>query len=103
MPENPIELCNYGNRGEAFVPYKEHLKPPMAELDGSSVSNSQNKNNCRGSFDSCFLTDQVKLPSKLQNPISQHQQSLRKQRRSWSPELHRRFIDALQKLGGFQG
>ncbi|KAL6546078.1 hypothetical protein OROGR_009952 [Orobanche gracilis] len=29
-----------------------------------------------------------------------HNQSARKQRRCWSPELHRRFIDALQHLGG---
>lgn len=29
-------------------------------------------------------------------------QTARKQRRCWSPELHRRFVDALQKLGGCQ-
>lgn len=33
----------------------------------------------------------------------QQQQTSRKQRRCWSPELHRRFVDALQKLGGSQG
>ncbi|XAR59479.1 hypothetical protein NMG60_11015327 [Bertholletia excelsa] len=30
------------------------------------------------------------------------QQTGRKQRRCWSPELHRRFVDALQQLGGSQ-
>lgn len=30
-------------------------------------------------------------------------QTARKRRRCWSPELHRRFIDALEKLGGPQG
>ncbi|TKY59127.1 Transcription factor BOA [Spatholobus suberectus] len=30
------------------------------------------------------------------------QQTARKQRRCWSPELHRRFVNALQKLGGSQ-
>ncbi|KAK4752126.1 hypothetical protein SAY87_020924 [Trapa incisa] len=30
------------------------------------------------------------------------QQSARKQRRCWSPELHRRFVNALQQLGGSQ-
>nr|XP_043618737.1 transcription factor HHO5-like isoform X2 [Erigeron canadensis] len=30
------------------------------------------------------------------------QQTSRKQRRSWSTELHRRFVDALQRLGGSQ-
>lgn len=27
----------------------------------------------------------------------------RKQRRNWSPELHRRFLNALQQLGGSHG
>ena len=27
----------------------------------------------------------------------------RKARRCWSPELHRRFLDALQQLGGSHG
>ncbi|KAL0454211.1 UNVERIFIED_CONTAM: Transcription factor HHO6 [Sesamum latifolium] len=31
-----------------------------------------------------------------------HQQTARKQRRCWSPELHRRFVNALQHLGGAQ-
>ncbi|CAA2976890.1 transcription factor HRS1-like [Olea europaea subsp. europaea] len=34
---------------------------------------------------------------------SKQQQTERKQRRCWSPELHRRFVDALQQLGGPQG
>lgn len=31
-----------------------------------------------------------------------HQQTSRKQRRCWSTELHRRFVNALQQLGGSQ-
>lgn len=31
------------------------------------------------------------------------QQPAKKQRRCWSPELHRRFLNALQQLGGAQG
>lgn len=30
-------------------------------------------------------------------------QSQRKQRRNWSPELHRRFLNALKQLGGSHG
>ena len=30
-------------------------------------------------------------------------QQQRKARRCWSPELHRRFVAALQRLGGAQG
>ncbi|XP_039065750.1 transcription factor HHO6-like isoform X2 [Hibiscus syriacus] len=33
---------------------------------------------------------------------NQQQQTGRKQRRCWSPELHRRFVNALQQLGGSQ-
>ncbi|KAL6495113.1 hypothetical protein OROGR_030795 [Orobanche gracilis] len=36
----------------------------------------------------------------LSNLKTGHHQSARKQRRCWSPELHRRFIDALPHLGG---
>ncbi|XP_030523365.1 transcription factor HHO2 [Rhodamnia argentea] len=31
-----------------------------------------------------------------------NQQTAKKRRRSWSPELHRRFVNALQQLGGAQ-
>lgn len=40
---------------------------------------------------------------KGQTKLSQQEQTLRKQRRCWSPELHRRFVDALHRLGGSQG
>lgn len=39
---------------------------------------------------------------KGQAKLSQQQQTIRKQRRCWSPELHRRFVDALHRLGGSQ-
>ncbi|PSS29368.1 Myb family transcription factor EFM like [Actinidia chinensis var. chinensis] len=35
-------------------------------------------------------------------PQTPQQQNARKQRRCWSPELHRRFVNALQQLGGSQ-
>lgn len=125
MPENPVEVCNYrnGNSGGAFVPFKGKsgsgllrlgmkedkevsqvpslsLMPPMSELGGSLNSNSKRNHSCRGGPGSSFLADQVKMPSKSQPQTQQQQQAFRKQRRCWSPELHRRFIDALQQLGG---
>lgn len=43
------------------------------------------------------------VQSNIRSAVSQQQQQTsRKQRRCWSPELHRRFVDALQKLGGCQ-
>ena len=38
-----------------------------------------------------------------QRLLRQRQQQQRKARRCWSPELHRRFVAALQRLGGAQG
>lgn len=48
------------------------------------------------------VTDQLKL--RYPSPLDQLPaiQSQRKQRRCWSPELHRRFIEALDRLGGPQ-
>ncbi|XP_021731712.1 transcription factor HHO6-like [Chenopodium quinoa] len=40
-------------------------------------------------------------PASIGRP-SHQQPSARKQRRCWSPELHRRFVDALTQLGGPQ-
>ncbi|GKA55561.1 homeodomain-like protein [Tanacetum coccineum] len=35
-------------------------------------------------------------------PLSSQQQTSRKRRRCWSTELHRRFVNALEELGGSQ-
>ncbi|PPR98763.1 hypothetical protein GOBAR_AA21916 [Gossypium barbadense] len=43
----------------------------------------------------------IKFQTESQDQQKQ-QQSSRKQRRCWSPELHRLFVDALQQLGGSQ-
>jgi len=40
---------------------------------------------------------------RLNLPGSHLQSAIRKQRRCWSPELHRRFVEALTQLGGPQG
>lgn len=59
-------------------------------------------------------TEEIFLNSKSSSSISgssnsqsslkaDSQQSGRKHRRCWSPELHRRFVNALQQLGGAQG
>ena len=65
------------------------LVTPVPEL--SSCNLMPVSNNC---------SNQTKIQSKSQQ---QQQQAYRKQRRCWSPELHRRFVDALQQLGGCQG
>lgn len=66
------------------------LMPPASEL-----KHNNSKSGSRNSSGSSFLAGQPQPPHLQQNP--------RKQRRCWSPELHRRFVDALQQLGGAQG
>ncbi|XWS45309.1 hypothetical protein CRYUN_Cryun15aG0125600 [Craigia yunnanensis] len=60
---------------------------------------------CRIGSGSSLYEDQnqIKFQTKSQHQHQQQQQqNSRKQRRCWTPELHRRFIEALQQLGGSQ-
>ncbi|OIV93460.1 hypothetical protein TanjilG_21021 [Lupinus angustifolius] len=69
------------------------LLTPMFEM------NHENSNSgCGGSSDSSFVTSLVEIKGRQPQP----QQNPRKQRRCWSKELHRSFVDALQQLGGTQ-
>lgn len=126
VPENSIEPSNNRAMGRTFVPFKEQyesgftgtclkddkevthvpslslMTPLMSEaLDASTNTNIKSNNNCRGGSGS-GLAGQLKLQNKPQQQ-SQQQQPFRKQRRCWSPELHRRFVESLQQLGGTQG
>lgn len=49
------------------------------------------------------LVDELKVHKKIQRRCWSPQQVCRKPRRCWSKELHRRFVDALQQLGGSEG
>ena len=90
------------NGGGAFLPFsKEKTLPELAlstevkrvspanehtndhDCNGESMINGSNNNN--------------------NNNSSTTSQSNRKARRCWSPDLHRRFVQALQMLGGSQG
>ncbi|KAJ9177213.1 hypothetical protein P3X46_012452 [Hevea brasiliensis] len=107
--ENPIQLCNYRSKGGAFMPFKSlsvfegtgrkeekevvsqgtglSILTPVSELGSGNLMSKSNGN----------------IQMKIQNkPQPQQQPSYKKQRRCWSPELHRRFVDALQQLGGSQ-
>ncbi|KAI4327488.1 hypothetical protein L6164_019941 [Bauhinia variegata] len=104
VPENPIQSQNQKSRGEAFIPFKgnscfqkELMKedkevsqvPSLCLMTPPSELHSNSKLGSKGSNASSLLTQSL-------------QQTARKQRRCWSPELHRRFVDALQQLGGAQ-
>ncbi|KAK6924091.1 SANT/Myb domain [Dillenia turbinata] len=108
---------NSSTMGGAFMPFnrecglevKEQKRVQLQPLGGLSLvpcvtselktSNLGSKGG--GNFQSVcgssyLFSENVKV---LNKP---YQQTCRKQRRCWSPELHRRFINALQQLGGCQ-
>ncbi|ESQ30531.1 hypothetical protein EUTSA_v10011605mg [Eutrema salsugineum] len=63
---------------------------------GLGLTTSTMVNERRKEMASCGFTSS----STPQPPSFLQKQALRKQRRCWTPELHRRFVDALQHLGG---
>ncbi|KAK7307602.1 hypothetical protein VNO77_40810 [Canavalia gladiata] len=108
---NPIKPREQKNSREgALVAFNGNSCVPIAEASqipsfclmtpASELSHSNSKSGCGGSSSGSSLL-RVEVQSQPQPP--QHlQQNPRKQRRCWSPELHRRFVDALQQLGGAQ-
>lgn len=102
-----LQSWSVENRGGAFVPFKKRC--PKAEddddydddndlaVDGLSLSPPVAR--ARYGFHSSFsaISQQQR-----QEPLGHQQQQPKKQRRSWSPDLHRRFVSALEQLGGAQ-
>ncbi|XP_022148673.1 transcription factor HHO6-like [Momordica charantia] len=87
FPIHGLSLCTPG------------IKNPTEESASSGGSRSSGTR----AVSSSTLTASANLRTGLQQHQHQHQhQSSRKQRRCWSPELHRRFVSALQQLGGSQ-
>lgn len=83
------------NRG-AFLHFKGNSAFAVASKEEKEVSadlslSTESKPNCGAQSSSPVQSG------------TQSQQPQRKARRCWSPELHRRFVNALQQLGGAQG
>ncbi|KAG8477051.1 hypothetical protein CXB51_030243 [Gossypium anomalum] len=106
MSENPIKVCNNKSRGGAFVPFKDISGIPLMNPSFELVSCNgilRNNGGCTIGSGSSLTAEktQIKFQTESQDQQKQQQNS-RKQRRCWSPELHRLFVDALQQLGGSQ-
>lgn len=82
FPIHGLSLCTPG------------IKNPMEESASTGSRSSATR-----AVSSSTLTASVNLRTGMQQ---QKQQCSRKQRRCWSKELHRRFVSALQQLGGSQ-
>jgi len=86
---------------------EEKLPVPSLSLSTPGIKSLKEESNSTGSRSSCSRSvSTISGPnsdSNLRNGPQSQQQTARKQRRCWSPELHRRFVNALQQLGGSQG
>ncbi|KAI3843704.1 hypothetical protein MKW98_013640 [Papaver atlanticum] len=85
------------------VPIVSIMNPGIINKVHNGVSNamfwSSKNNNNSGAIFSASSSGTNNVQSNLQRQQHPFQ---RKQRRCWSPELHRRFVSALQQLGGSQ-
>ncbi|KAE8008969.1 hypothetical protein FH972_005427 [Carpinus fangiana] len=118
--EDPFSSCRNRSEGRGFMPFKSCSAFPVASkeekeelsVDGLSlltpgIKNLREESGANGSRIGSSKVVSSSAPNAnirngAQQSQQQQQQSSRKQRRCWSPELHRRFVSALQQLGGSQ-
>lgn len=95
-------MCNFGNRGGAFVPFKKSSGGETKEDNGLVSVQDLTLASPVIEMESYDLSMKGKCGNgRVQQ--QQQQEAPRKQRRCWSPELHKKFVDALHQLGGAQG
>lgn len=96
-------MLHKGNGGEVFMGFTENLLKEVSQAKSFSLVSEVSHGNSKsggGSSGSSLLRVEIQNQPQPPQPL---QQSSRKQRRCWSSELHRRFVDALQQLGGAHG
>ncbi|KAF7006880.1 hypothetical protein CFC21_021878 [Triticum aestivum] len=107
LPCRPVAL-NATRTGGAFHPFEKE-KQPEAELPASSTTAPASSALVGDSGDKA--TSDTEVHDKDSKDITEkdtdkdkdkegQSQPNRKPRRCWAPELHRRFLEALQQLGG---
>ncbi|XP_020198678.1 transcription factor NIGT1 [Aegilops tauschii subsp. strangulata] len=105
LPCRPVAL-NATRTGGAFHPFEKE-KQPEPELPASSTTAPASSALVGDSGDKA--TSDTEVHDKDSKDVTEkdtdkdkegHSQPNRKPRRCWAPELHRRFLQALQQLGG---
>ncbi|KAL3814194.1 hypothetical protein ACJIZ3_015462 [Penstemon smallii] len=96
--DNLLQSGKNRTEGRNFVSFNELpglslCTPEIKNLRDEINSSSKSSSSRSGSFSAT---------NDLSNFKANEQQTARKQRRCWSPELHRRFVNALMQLGGSQ-
>ncbi|KAG6481768.1 transcription factor NIGT1-like [Zingiber officinale] len=92
-PVKPIAV-NLKKMGGAFKPFEreKHAAPPPVASTAAAASSTTSASGSRG----CGENGSTRGDKEKER----QSQTNRKTRRCWSPELHHRFVDALQLLGG---
>ncbi|KAK2372718.1 hypothetical protein P8452_45965 [Trifolium repens] len=87
------------NGGGVFMEFNGNSLKEVSQVPSYSLVSEVSHGNSKsgGSSGSSLLRVEIQNQPQPPHPL---QQNSRKQRRSWSSELHRRFVDALQQLGG---
>lgn len=103
--------CKSQSEGTALMPFKEYSDIPVRKQDkelfpvhGLTLLTPREETGCSGSSlkagSKRAVSSSTHVVQSNFRSTPQQQQNNRKQRRCWSPELHRRFVNALQQLGG---
>ncbi|XP_010432113.1 PREDICTED: myb family transcription factor EFM-like [Camelina sativa] len=99
VTQNPFQTCNYPNQGGAFLPFnRPPPPPPPAPLSLMTPTSDMMMDCSRIEQNHHHHHHQFNKPSQLQS----HHIQKKEQRRRWSQDLHRKFVDALHRLGGPQ-
>ncbi|XP_060961437.1 transcription factor HHO6-like [Cannabis sativa] len=113
--EDPFPSCRNRSSERSFAPFikpysgflvrkeeKDEFSIPGLSLLTPGLKNPKEESGCgnaRSNSGRAVSSSPANVHSNLRIGS---QQTARKQRRCWSPELHRRFVNALQQLGGSQ-
>lgn len=98
------QSCRSHNTLRTFAPFKEFCNLPHIGLSLQTPGIEKlNEDVGFSSTSRGTLAFSSSINSAQRAVTPTQSQTARKQRRCWSPDLHRKFVDALQKLGGCQG
>ncbi|CAD5164557.1 transcription factor NIGT1 [Musa acuminata AAA Group] len=99
-PKKPIAV-SLKKIGGAFQPFdrEKHVAPPAVVAVAPPASSTAGGGDGKGGGGGCADVDGSRSGGRDKEKEGQSQPH-RKARRCWSPELHRRFLHALQRLGG---
>ncbi|KAL1188889.1 Transcription factor HHO5 [Cardamine amara subsp. amara] len=94
VTQNPFQTCNQGG---AFLPFNRPAPPPPPPPSAPLSLMTQTSDMMMD----CSRIEQ-NHHHQFNKPSQSHHIQKKEQRRRWSQELHRKFVDALHRLGGSQ-